>query len=153
MPWTLGGRPSPPVNDDDVEFIDEAAITRPDKLSLPFTRQSLRTLGAYLMVGVVITREVREVRSATLPDFPWFPGRLDLLRCGEQLLDSRDLLRVQPRQQAPAGAHRHRHAGREIHQRVQQTPAQHRAQSPRLPCLLAAAGYGFASCSGRMART
>ena len=42
-----GGRPRL-ISDEDIEFIVTAAITRPEKLGLPFTHWSLRKLAAYL---------------------------------------------------------------------------------------------------------
>jgi transposase len=46
-PRWAGGRPRL-ISDDDVEVIVTAAITRPEKLGLPFTHWSLRKLAAYL---------------------------------------------------------------------------------------------------------
>jgi transposase len=46
-PQWAGGRPRL-ISDEDVEFIVATATTRPEKLSLPFTRWSLRKLAAYL---------------------------------------------------------------------------------------------------------
>jgi transposase len=46
-PRWAGGRPRL-ISDDDVEFIVTAAVTRPEKLGLPFTHWSVRKLAAYL---------------------------------------------------------------------------------------------------------
>jgi transposase len=49
-PRWAGGRPRL-ISDDDVKVIVAAAITRPEKLGLPFTCWSLRKLAAYLAAG------------------------------------------------------------------------------------------------------
>ena len=46
-PQWAGSRPRL-ISDEDIEFIVTAAITRPEKLGLPFTHWSLRKLAAYL---------------------------------------------------------------------------------------------------------
>src|SRR5450432_3365296 len=46
-PRWAGGRPRL-INDDDADFVITAAMTRPEKLGLPFTHWSLRKLAAYL---------------------------------------------------------------------------------------------------------
>jgi transposase len=66
-PRWAGGRPRL-ISDDDITVIVAAAITRPEKLGLPFTHWSLRKLAAYLTgapVPVAVGRErLRQVLHA-----------------------------------------------------------------------------------------
>jgi transposase len=58
-PRWAGGRPRL-ISDDDIAVLVEAAISRPEKLGLPFTRWSLRKLAAYLAGAPMPVRIRRE---------------------------------------------------------------------------------------------
>ena len=61
----MGGRPSPPAQSDDEDFVVQTATTRPAKLGQPFTRWSIRKLAAYL--HIVHGRGPRIGREAYVP--------------------------------------------------------------------------------------
>jgi transposase len=62
-PQWAGGRPRL-ISDEDIDVIVTAASTRPEKLGQPFTRWSLRKLGAAQTSGAA---------AGDLPAHPWHP--------------------------------------------------------------------------------
>jgi transposase len=87
-PRWAGARPRR-ISDDDTEVIVAAARTRPEKLGLPFTHWSLRTLAAYLAgrdqparIGRERLRQIPPAHGISFPRTRTGPGRSPPTRTG-----------------------------------------------------------------------